>query len=392
MGAYFDYASLTPQDPRTYVRTGGVPLNPSAEHAYGVQAQKMMDEARATIAQSLGLSATAGNTLTVTASGTEANNMVVFGVCERLHAQGRAWHDMHVITSCVEHSSILEPVHVLEKRGVRVTYVGIDTQGSIQVEEVKEALTAHTVLISLHLVHNETGVVQPIEAVVKMVRRTWNHDNQYASVPVPYIHTDAAQASCITVHMPTLGVDMLTLDMGKLYGPRGMGILYISAPARARTALEPRIYGGGQEQGLRSGTEAVPTIIEAAAACTLWQQLRAHDVAHIQALRQQTIDGVRRLFPQAFVIETPRQSAHILNIALPGIDAEVLAFRLDAHGIRVSTKSSCLRDEPGSYTLEAMKHPAPQSALRISFGRFSRPRHVRMLLKMLSPLASLSSL
>jgi cysteine desulfurase len=239
------------------------------------------------------------------------------------------------------------------------------------------------------MVNNEVGTVQPIREIVKIIRHARKTVNPIPSTLYPLLHTDAAQALYEDINMESLGVDLLTLDGSKVYGPRGIGCLYI----RRGTPIETIIYGGGQERGMRSGTENVPAVMGFAKALELlgaehikighFSQLKWSESKMVTPTdKSMRIYGLRALLIEKLkaiqsdiTVNGATTSPHILNVSIPGIDNEFFVLQLDAKGIACSTKSSCLRDEDESYVLKAMKADS-KTSVRFSFGRYTRKRDI----------------
>lgn len=370
---YLDYASLTPIDPRVTKEIGvyaaSAYANPSSLYKEGVAAKKVVAASRASVASAIHAQP---DEIIFTSGGTEANNLALSGVIQAARVAGI--ERPHVIISAIEHSSILEMTAALEGWGCEVTQIPVDIHGIVDLNELKKSFKPHTVLVSIMMVNNEVGSIQPIAEVAHLVRKERNARPGLES-KYPMLHTDAAQAFLFQdVLVEKLGVDLLTLDAGKVYGPRGMGCLYVKRgiPIRATT------YGGGQEKGLRSGTENVPGIAGFAKAVTLAVEERIEETDRIKTLRDMFINELKEIRPDIQVNggDEDMQSPHIANVSIPGIDNEFFLFQLDARGIACSTKSSCLRDAEESYVLRAMKVDSGTS-LRFSFGRWTTKGDIR---------------
>ncbi len=270
----------------------------------------------------------------------------------------------------------MKTAKMLETGGVEVTRLPVDRRGLISPDVLSRSVKAGTFLVSIMAVNNEIGTVQPIREAVKAVRQGRN-----AGSPYPLFHADAAQALLyFDCNVQQLGVDLLTMDGSKICGPRGIGSLYV----KRRTPIEPIIYGGGQEMGLRSGTENVPAIMGFAAACDLARGERVRETARISELRRLFLAGLLDIRPDITVNPSQdfsngsemAQSPHILNVGIPGIDNEFLVLQLDVRGIACSTKSSCLKDEDESYVLREIGAES-STAIRFSFGRWTKKTHIR---------------
>jgi len=410
---YLDYASITPLDPAVGKEMGTwskEPLNPSSIHSLGVKAKKAVDDARTTTAGFLNVHA---DEIVFTSGGTEANALALEGACRTAHRNG--FEKPHVIISSIEHSSIIETANMLEKHGVEVTRLSVDKNGLVSLEELKKALKPETFMVSIMTANNEIGTIQPIRDIAKVIRdyrkvqsrkfRVESQENKDLGLGTrdsglnlyPLFHTDACQAALYEeLNVEMLGIDLLTLDASKTYGPRGVGALYV----KRGTPIEPLIYGGGQERNLRSGTENVSGIVGFAKALELAQKTtlakndknlvnfsamtKEHE--QIQQLRNYFEKEIKKIRPDAIVnAGATSRVPHISNITLPDSDAEMLVLRLDAQGIAVSTKSACLRDEDESYVLRAIGADS-KSSLRFSFGKWTKKGDLKKALNCLKKL------
>lgn len=371
---YLDYASLTPIDRRVLRELKKYSsikyANPSSWHKEGVFAKSAMNDSRKRVADFIHAHI---DEIIFTGGGTEANNLALLGPIDYLHSKGIEYKDMHVLVSEIEHSSVLECATELKRRGVQVDFIGVDSSGVVRLDDLKNKIKANTIIVSVMTVNNETGVVQPIREIAKIVRHAKN----------PLFHTDAAQAACFQeLNVERLGVDLLTIDGSKIYGPRGIGALYI----RRNTPIEPIIFGGGQEKGMRSSTENIPAIMGFAKALDIIKSIYVRENARIGVLRDYFIEGLKIIRSDIVIHgQGTEVSPHIANISIPGIDNEFLLLQLDASGIACSTKSSCLRDIDESYALKAMGADS-KTSIRFSFGRWTKERHLKKTLKIIKKL------
>lgn len=380
---YLDYASLTPIDPSVAreAKKYSSPdfANPSSLYKEGVAAKKALEEGRSKVAAFLHAHS---DEVVFTSGGTEANGLALEGAGRAAHRNG--FEKPHMIISAIEHSSVIETAAMMERHGTEVTRIPVDSKGIVSLDALKKALKPSTFMVSIMTVNNEVGSIQPLKEIVKIVRdyRKARTDgrNQY-----PLFHTDAAQAALYEdLNMEKLGVDLLTLDSSKVYGPRGIGCLYI----RRGTPIEQIIYGGGQERNLRSGTENIPAIMGFAKALEIAAKDREEERVRIAALRVRLVDGLKSIRADVRVngselASNENQSPHILNVSIPGIDSEFFVLQLDAKGIACSTKSSCLRDEDESYVLKAIGADSKIS-VRFSFGRWTKREDVKKALKVIA--------
>jgi len=363
--------------------------NPSSWYKEGVMAKKAMNEAREKIA---GYIHGHADEIVFTSGGTEANNIAISGTIESLFDKGIKYEDMHIVTSEIEHSSVLETFGKWQKKGVQVDYVKVNNDGIAMVLDLKNKIKPNTVLVSIMMVNNEIGTIQPIKEIAKIIRQA----RETSILPIvnskvmaiekqvscyPLLHTDCAQAIFEDVNVEKLGIDMLTLDGSKVYGPRGIGALFV----RRDTPIVPVTNGGGQENGMRSGTENLPAIMGLGKAFEILGDKRENEKARIESLRQYFIRGLidmRRDITDNVRSEDALRSPHILNISIPYIDGEFLLFQLDAKGIACSTKSSCLKDENESYVLKAIGANSG-SSIRFSLGRWTKKRQIKKVLKVI---------
>ncbi len=351
---YLDHAATTPMRPeilevmRTYFleRFG----NPSSLHTYGLDARKAIEDAREQIAHSIGATPPE---IVFTSGGTESDNMALRGVLRA----GSGESD-HIITSAIEHPAVLETCKFLERLGHEVTYVSVDVDGRINPSEVEEAIRDNTRLISIMHANNEIGSIQPIAEV-----------GAIAASHGVYMHTDAVQSvGKIPVDVAALNVDMLSISSHKIYGPKGVGCLYV----RKGTKLKPLIFGGGHERGLRSGTENVSGIIGFSEAMRLSIEDFADNV-RIQRLRDELIDAVLREIPYTRLNGgKERRLPNNANFSFSYIEGESLVLRLNAKGIAGSTGSACSSKklEPSHVLLAIGMDPVDaHGSLRLTLGR-----------------------
>ncbi|MFT3904753.1 MAG: aminotransferase class V-fold PLP-dependent enzyme [Steroidobacteraceae bacterium] len=354
---YLDYAATTPVDPRVAAAMAecltqqGCFGNAASTHAAGRAARARIEKARQQVAMLLGAAAPE---LIWTSGATESNNLALLGAARA--ARG----EKHVITARTEHKAVLDPCKQLEREGVRVTYLDTDAQGLIDPQQVAAALRPQTVLVSIMHANNEIGVLQDIAAIGAQCRA---HG--------VLLHVDASQSvGRVPVDVQALHIDLLSCTAHKLYGPKGVGILYVRDACRAR--LQPLLFGGGHERGLRSGTLATHQIVGFGLACEIARNEGAADAERVGALRARLWQGLEQL-PQVLLNGHPERCvAGILNVTFAGVEGESLLFGLPE--LCVSTGSACNsdRDEP-SYVLRALGRDTQQaqSSLRLSLGRFS---------------------
>ncbi len=338
--------------------------NPSAIYARGVESKKLLTDARARVATHLKCKP---SEIYFTSGGTESNNLALLGIVEKLVKEGRLYNSLHIITSVIEHSSILEVCSALELKGVRVDRVGVNAEGLVLPSDVQSLITPNTVLVSVMYANNEIGTIQPLGRIGKIVKEEIaRRDSVGENTPV-YFHTDASQAPVfLSLDMEKLGVHMMTLDGHKIYGPRGVGALAIKRQVR----ISPILFGGGQESSLRPTTENVSGIVGLSHAIH-FAQLEKEEVSEkMRALQNEMVNFVQKELPQAIINGSlENRLPHTLNISLPNIDPEFTVLKLDQEGIECSTKSSCLKGEEESYVVKALGGESfrARNTLRFSF-------------------------
>jgi cysteine desulfurase len=349
---YADAAAATPLSAlarKELERLLNVCGNPGALHTEGVAAKKELEAARKTVADAIGAHA---DEIVFTGSGTEANNLAIRGV---IGAVGRTEKNLHAVTTAVEHASVLEVLRALGKDGLETDVVQVDEQGLVDPKHVAESTNADTCLVTVQLVNSEIGTIEPVREIVKELRRNGDHKI--------YVHTDASQAPLwVDIKVERLGVDLMTLDAQKVLGPKGIGALYI----RRGTPLNPLIYGGGQEQGLRSGTENVPLAGAFAMALADAQRGAGDSAASVAAVRDFLWQEIVRLIPDAVLngpllsgkVEPCLRVANNINVSVPGLEAQMAVISLDSLGVAASTRSACSvgADEP-SHVMQAIGVP-----------------------------------
>jgi cysteine desulfurase len=312
--------------------------NPSSLHRKGSEGERILQSSRQMLAEILDVN---GSEIIFTSGGTESNNMAVQGIARRYRKRGN-----HLITTAIEHSSVLEPFNLLEKDGFEVTYLIPDEQGIVSPERVAEALTPRTVLVSIMHVNNEIGSIHPISQIAAILQ-----DRN----PNIIFHVDAVQ-SFTKLHLSPKdqGIDLLSISAHKFHGPKGVGALYL----REGIFLEPLIRGGGHEKGLRPGTENTPGIWGMALAAKLSYENRKEKLGKMQSLKKQFITSLEAEFPWIRLNGPGEEEGapHIFNISFPGLKGEVILHALEEHGIYVSTGSACHSNANSpSHVLQAIK-------------------------------------
>lgn len=352
---YMDHAATTPT--RAEVVRAMQPFwnknfgNPGSLHRKGIEARNALDAARESVAKVIGA---APNEIIFTGGGSESCNLAIKGFARANKAKG-----MHIITQETEHHAVLDTCRALEKEGFSVTYLPVDKQGMVSTEKLKQAIRPDTILVSIMYANNEIGTIQPITELARVVRE---HNVMF--------HTDACQAGgLLEVDVKRLGVDMMTLNGSKIYGPKGVGMLFV----RNGLKLEPLIHGGGQENGLRSGTENVPGIIGFSVALELAQKERVTEARRLTVLRDLMIQKVMKEIPKSYLNGHPTQRLpNNANFTLLDVEGESIILQLSEKGICASTGSACTsRSLEPSHVLMAigLSKEVAHGSIRFTLGK-----------------------
>ncbi|MEI6191328.1 MAG: cysteine desulfurase family protein [bacterium] len=359
--------------------------NPGSITKMGVKAKEAVENARKIIAENLKVRS---QEIIFTSGGTESNNLAIFGVVNSIiNSPSKKFGtnqitDLHFITTNIEHSSVSECFRELERRGAKVDYLKVSDRGIVDPRDLRKIIKPNTVLISVGYANNEIGTVQPIKEIMKEIRHA-RKENVISNGVLPYFHTDASQAGLyLNLNINELGIDLMTLDAQKISGPKGIGILFI----KAGVEISPIIFGGGQEKGLRSGTENVPLIVGMARALELARgyssanalgvirysvKRRELSLRKLIKLRDYFWHKIQKEIPEAVLNgDLENRLPNNLNISIPGIDSELVVLCLDEAGIICSTRSACSQDEDGSFVVRALgkSDDLARSTLRFSLG------------------------
>ena len=355
MEAYFDNSATTrcyPEVAEIVVKTMTEDFgNPSAMHLKGVEAEKYVREAAQTLAKILKVNE---KEIIFTSGGTESNNLALFGGADANKRSGN-----HIITTSVEHAAVGQPAERLEQMGYEVTIVPVDHRGVVQLEALEKALRPDTILVSTMYVKNEVGAVMPVEEIAKLV-----HEKS----PKALYHVDAIQAfGKYRIYPKKAGIDMLSVSSHKIHGPKGVGFLYINEKAR----IQPQILGGGQQAGMRSGTDNVPGIAGLGVAAKMVYTDFDEKIEHMYQLKERLAEGFLKL-PDVRLngMEIREGAPQILSASFLGVRSEVLLHTLEEKGIYVSAGSACSshkRKAAGTLSAMGMEAAQRESTLRFSF-------------------------
>ncbi len=384
---YLDHSATTYLDPKVKKAMesffSDVFGNPSSIYEEGREAKKAISEARLKVAQTINAHS---DEIIFTGGGTESDNLAIFGIANSVGSPTSNREGVkHIITSKIEHHAVLHACERLEKSGWEITYLNVDKNGIVDLKQLKESLRKETVLVSIMYANNEIGAIQPIREIAKIIRNfkkslqptTYN-------LQTPLIHTDAVQAPAyLDLNVLKLGVDLMTLNGSKIYGPKGVGMLY----KKRGIKIDPMVVGGGQEMGLRSGTENVSGIVGFGEALELVQKNKEKESKRLIGIRDYFIDKLLKTIPNS-VLNGSREDRlpNNVNISVRGVEGEAMVLYLDAKGVACSTGSACTSDslEP-SHVIRAigMGHEYAHGSLRFTMGKETTKKEVDYVLKIL---------
>lgn len=344
--------------------------NAASKHKKGVEAERYIREARSIIAKSLKVQE---KEIVFTSGGSESNNMALIGGAMANRRRGR-----HIISTNVEHSSVYNTLEFLRDQGFEITYLPVDSQGHISLSQLRESLRQETILVSVMYVNNEVGSVEPVEEIAKIIK---------GYQPEILFHVDGIQAyGKYEIRPKRQGIDLLSVSGHKLHGPKGVGFLYIHEKAK----VKPLIYGGGQQKGMRSGTENVPGVAGLGAAVQEIYKNHRDKTDYLYGLKDYFIERIREVEGCVVNSQPGRDSApQIVSVSFEGIRSEVLLHALEDKGIYVSSGSACSSNHPGiSGTLKGIgvKPELLDATLRFSFGLFNKKEEIDYAIQVLKEL------
>lgn len=365
---YLDHAATTPLAPEVFEAMKPYFFekfgNASSLHSFGQEARDAVENSRKIAAKFLGARP---NEIVFTSGGTESNNLAIKGIAFANKTRGN-----HIITSKIEHHAILEPCHWLEKHGFKITYLNVDEDGLVNPADVKKAITKDTILVSIMHANNEIGTIEPIEEIGKICKK---HK--------VYFHTDAVQSfGKIPIDVKKMNIDLLTASSHKLYGPKGVGLLYLNQNVK----IEPILHGGGHESGMRSGTENVAGIVGFAKAIELARARMKAEAERETKLRDKLINEILKIQGTQLNGHPLQRLPNNVNVSIKGIEGEALLIRLNEKGIAVSTGSACSTKslEP-SHVLKAigLTDEEAHGSLRITLGKDNTEQEINYFLELL---------
>ncbi len=372
---YLDYAATTPLDGR--VKKAMAPFwsgkfgNPSSLYKQGREAKEAIEDARLRIAEIIGARP---SEIIFTAGGTESVNLAIRGVAKS---------SSHIITTAIEHHSVLRTCEALQQQGLKVTYAPVDSDGFASINEIKKAVRPETILISVMYANNEIGTIEPIAQIGKWLKNL-NAERARQNLPRIIFHIDACQAAgSLDLNVDRLGVDLMSVNGSKIYGPKQTGFLY----KRGGVKINPLIYGGGQERDLRSGTENVPGVVGLAEALDIANSTRVKQSVSLVMLRDYFIKELFKKIPKIILNGSQQvRLANNINISIPGVEGEALMLYLDSYNISVSTGSACATSSTDpSHVLLAIGRSKQDasSSIRFTLGKATTKKDLSYVLKVL---------
>ena len=351
--------------------------NPSSIHQFGRKAKNAIQKARKQVAALIGAEQ---DEILFTSGGTESNNTILYGfpTLRDVSHVSFSFDKNHIITSSIEHEAILEPCKKLEEKGVKITYLPVDEHGIIDSNDVTNSIAENTVLVSIMFANNEVGTIQPIKEISEICKK----------YQIP-LHTDAVQAvGKIPINVKELGVDALSISSHKINGPKGIGALFIKKGLK----IVPYITGGGQENGLRSGTENVASIVGFGKACEIAKERFNENISHFQTLHSSMLSRIVKEIPHVKLNGHPEKRIfNNIHFTFLGVNGEDLIIKLDEHGIAASTGSACsVHTQKASHVLKAMdfNHEQITGSLRMSFGYMNTLNEVNQTVEVLKKVVS----
>ena len=384
---FLDYASTTPVDKKVFNKMKkffcAEFANAQSIHTEGVKNKKVLNESRERVARLLQVKE---KEIIFTAGGTESINLALAGFAKKVlrdFKEKDLKEKPHIITTNIEHVAVLETLKSLEENGFEVTYLKVDENGFVKSQQVQKSLKSSTVLVTVMLANNEIGTIFPIRDISRVIHK-FKKENKIDKNNYPYLHTDASQApNYLDVNINRLGVDMMSLDGSKIYGPKGIGCLV----RKNYVEIEPIIYGGHQEFGLRAGTENLPLIYGFSIALEKTLEISNSEKDRLSKLQKYFINEIQNNFPDASINGSIKERLpNNVNICFASINAEFTVIQLDQLGISCAAMTACrnMTEVSSSYVTSAIDSKCGASSLRFSMGRSTSKKDIDKLLKALS--------
>lgn len=384
---FLDYAATTPVDKEVFKKMkkyfSDNFANCQSIHSEGVENKKVLDSCRERIARMVQAK---DKEIIFTAGGTDSNNLAIIGLANRIKKEFDKREEKgkpHIITTNIEHVAVLEAVEHLSQNGFDITYLEVSEEGVIDSKQVEQNLRPETVLVSVMLANNEIGTVMPIRDISRVIQK-YKKDNGINKGNYPYLHTDASQApNYLDININRLGVDMMSLDGSKIYGPKGIGCLV----KKDYVEIESISFGGGQELGLRAGTENLPLIVGFTEALDKTLQIQKEENKRLHEIQKYFISELENKFPKAIINGSKeKRLPNNVNVCFTGLNSEFAVIQLDEKGIACSAMTACrnLSEVANSYVVEALGQKCGKSSLRFSMGRDTKKGDIDKVIKALS--------
>jgi cysteine desulfurase len=376
---FLDYASTTPVDSEVFNKMkkyfSSSFANAQSIHKEGLENKKVLNESREKVAR---LVQVKDNEVIFTAGGTESVNLGILGLANKLKKEIER---PHIITTNIEHVAVLESCKYLEKNGFDITYLPVNENGVVTSPQIKEALKPETILVSVMLANNEIGTIMPIRDISRVIQKYKKENNKSS---YPYLHTDASQApNYLDVNVNRLGVDLMSLDGSKIYGPKGIGCLI----KKNYVDIESISFGGHQEFGLRAGTENIPLIYGFALSLEKTLKIQKTEKERLEKLQKYFIKELQNKIPNSKINGSIKNRLpNNVNVCIPKINAEFVVIQLDQNGIACSSMTACrnMTKVSSSYVVESLDKDCADSSLRFSMGRNTKKSHIDKVIKTLS--------
>jgi len=376
---YLDHAAATPMDPAVFEAMKpflqGEYGNPGGLYKIARVAKNAVDSARETVARILGAQP---RNIIFTGSGTESDNMAIFGVARQYADRGK-----HIITMSIEHHAVLHSVEALKKEGFEVTELSVDEDGLVTPKQVVDALRDDTILVSVMYANNEIGTIEPLADIGRAIMK-WKQEHGRKPTEPPFFHTDACQAAgYLELNVEKLHVDLMTINGSKIYGPKGTGVLY----KRDTVRVKPLIYGGGQEMRFRGGTENVAGIVGLATALERAQGMKEKESKRLTKLRDYLLGEIQQKIPKVVLNGHPKERLpNNVNVSILDIEGEALLLYMDEYGVALSTGSACTSESlDPSHVIVGIGKPYEYAhgSIRFSLGRETTKRDIDYVMNIL---------
>lgn len=380
---FLDYASTTPVDKEVFKKMkkyfSKSFANAQSIHKEGVENKKILNDSRKRVSRLIQVK---NNEVIFTGGGTESANLAILGVSYKAKSK---IDKPHIITTTIEHVAVLEACKFLENNGFEVTYLEVGEGGIVSPDKIEKALRPETVLVTTMLANNEIGTIFPVRDYSRVISK-YKEENNRNNNKYPYLHTDASQApNYLDINVNRLGVDLMTLDGSKIYGPKGIGCLV----KKDHVEIDSISFGGGQEFGLRAGTENIPLIYGFSLALEKTLKIKDQETERLRKIQKYFIAELSKKIPNSKINGSiEKRLPNNVNVCIPGINAEFVVIQLDQKGIACSSMTACrnLADVSSSYVVEEINDDCGKTSLRFSMGRDTKKKDIDRLIETLSKL------